>query len=85
MRDDRAEREHRHIGLEQHADVVVLLSEAKADIEKHLDLKLDSLKWRMIAALLGGQVVAGAVAAVITKTSPAQAGQVALDLLANLY
>lgn len=75
------EQAHRELGLEQHADVVVLIQEAKVDIETHLDLKLDSLKWRMISALLGGQVLAGTVAAVITRTTPADVGRTALAVV----
>ena len=80
----RHEEEHRLLTFEQHADVVVLISEAKQDIETHMDLKLDSLKWRMIAALLGGQVLAGTLAAVITRTSPGEASRGAWQILSSL-
>lgn len=52
--------------------------------EKVTAAKIDGLKWRMISALLGGQVLAGMVAAVITRTSPMDAGRVALALLTYL-
>lgn len=84
-RDRRAQEHSQHLQLEQHADVVTLIAEAKVDIETHLDLKLDSLKWRMTATLLGGQVLAGLTAAIVTRTTPAEAGRVALVLLSTLY
>jgi hypothetical protein len=79
----RAEQRY-HLTLEQHADVVTLISDSKDDIERHVDLKLNSLKWQMVSALLGGQVLAGTVAAVITRTTPADAGRVALRAIEAL-
>lgn len=78
------EQHHRDLGLEQHADVVVLISEAKTDIETHLDLKLTAMTWRLTAMVLGGQVLAGAIAAVITRTTPAEAGRTAFAAILNL-
>lgn len=83
MTTTRAEQRY-HLTLEQHADVVTLISNSKDEIEAHVDLKLNSLKWQMISALLGGQVLAGLTAAVITRTSPAEAGRLALAALAHL-
>lgn len=74
-----------HLQMEQHADVVTLISEAKDDIEKHVDLKLDALKAWGVAAFIGGQALAGLIGAIVTRTTPAEAGRVALDLLQSLY
>lgn len=53
--------------------------------EKVTAAKIDGLKWRMIAALLGGQTMAGLVATLIhTRSTPADVGKVALAVLARL-
>jgi hypothetical protein len=84
---DRREEEqhHRMLGLEQHADVVILLQAAKTDIEKHMDLKLSALRAWGVAALLGGQALAGLLAALVTRTTPADAGRTALAFINHLF
>lgn len=79
----RAEQRY-HLTLEQHADVVTLIAESRDDIEAHVDLKLNSLQWKMVSALLGGQVLASLVAAVITRTTPADVGRSALAFIDSL-
>lgn len=91
-----ANREHQHVTLEQHADLVTLITETKDGLEEFVgiklqvvdakidalpevfDAKVETLKWKMWAALAGGQVAAGTVAALITRTTPADVGQHAL-------
>lgn len=51
------------------------------ELDEKIDLKLDGLKWRMIAALVGGQALAGLVAAVVTRTTPAEAAARAAGFL----
>ena len=79
------EHDPRLLAFEQHADVVVLIQEAKTDIETHFDLKLNALTWRLTAMFLGGQVLAGTVAALITRTTPAEAGRTALHVLGHVF
>lgn len=50
-----------------------------------VEAKLDTLKWQGIAALAGGQVVAGVAAALITRTTPADAGRTALQALGHFF
>ena len=79
------EQHHREIELEQHANVVILLQEAKADIEKHMDLKLSALRAWGVAALVGGQALAGVLAAVVTRTTPSDMGRTALAVVNHLF
>lgn len=46
--------------------------------------KLETLRWQIVAALLGGQTVAAIVAAFITRTTPAEASRTALDFFSSL-
>lgn len=50
-----------------------------------VDAKISALRWQMVAALLGGQALAGITAALVTRTTPAEAGRVALTLLAAVF
>lgn len=53
-------------------------------VEKILTAKLVAMRWQMAAALVGGQALAGLVAAAVTKTTPAEAGRAAAAVLRNL-
>lgn len=49
-----------------------------------IDAKFTALRWQLAAALLGGQALAGLVAALVTRTTPAEAGRVAWAALNSL-
>lgn len=49
-----------------------------------VDAKLTAIRWQMVAALIGGQAVAGLVAALITRTSPNDVWNGTLSVLSAL-
>lgn len=69
---------HRRIAAAVDA-VVTNVTQQIGMTEKTTAAKIDGLKWRMIAALLGGQTLAGVVATLLaTRTTPVEAGRAAL-------
>jgi hypothetical protein len=50
-----------------------------------VDAKISALRAWGVAAFLGGQALAGLVAALVTRTTPADAGRVAARAVASLF
>lgn len=69
---------HREV-VDVQVDRVEKVMNARAD---SLEEKINGAQWKWAAALAGGQVVAGIVAAFITRSEPVQ--QTALHVLSSL-
>lgn len=50
-----------------------------------VEAKLSTLRWQMIAALVGGQAVAGATASLVTRTTPDETAALAVRAVLSFF